>query len=105
MAQSDSSDSSDDKRVVYVSVDGGMGSDLVNMRVLDRLNSIYGSLYTNQNVLISGTHTHSGRHHIFIGTLQQAYILHFLLSLSLSIFLFFFIHKAPLGFCSMYYIK
>lgn len=48
------------KRVVYVSVDGGMGSDLVNIRVIDILKSKYGDLYSWANVCISGTHTHSG---------------------------------------------
>ena len=50
-----------DNRVVFVSVDGGMGSDLVNMRVIEKLKQKYGNaLYTDQNVAISGTHTHSG---------------------------------------------
>lgn len=35
------------KRVAFVSVDGGMGSDLVKMRVLDRLNAELGEgVYT-----------------------------------------------------------
>ncbi|RYY71779.1 hypothetical protein EON63_21450, partial [archaeon] len=35
------------KRVAFVSVDGGMGSDLVKMRVLDRLNQELGEgIYT-----------------------------------------------------------
>lgn len=37
----------DNKRVVYVSVDGGMGSDLVNMKVLDKINAKIGAgIYT-----------------------------------------------------------
>mmetsp|Transcript_2818 Transcript_2818/g.3022 ORF Transcript_2818/g.3022 Transcript_2818/m.3022 type:complete len:734 (+) Transcript_2818:50-2251(+) len=49
------------KRAVFVSVDGGMGSDLVKMRVLDKLNAELGEgIYTHDNVAISGTHTHSG---------------------------------------------
>lgn len=30
------------------------------LQVVDKLKSIYGDLYTNDNVLISGIHTHSG---------------------------------------------
>lgn len=38
----------DGKRAVFVSVDGGMGSDLVKMRVLDRLNEALGQgLYSH----------------------------------------------------------
>ena len=37
----------DNKRFVFVSVDGGMGSDLVNMRVVDKLNAALGAgVYT-----------------------------------------------------------
>lgn len=37
----------DNKRVVFVSVDGGMGSDLVKLKVLDRLNAELGAgVYT-----------------------------------------------------------
>jgi neutral ceramidase len=44
-----------------VSVDGGMGSDLVKMRVLDAINVQLGEgVYTTDNLSISGTHTHSG---------------------------------------------
>jgi neutral ceramidase len=52
----------DDKsHVVFVTVDGGMGSDLVNMRVVDALNAHYGEgIFTIDNICISGTHTHSG---------------------------------------------
>lgn len=51
----------DENRVAFVSVDGGMGSDLVNMRVVDYLESALGeSIYTIENIAISGTHTHSG---------------------------------------------
>jgi len=49
------------KRAVFVSVDGGMGSDLVKMRVMDKLDEVLGKgTYTTDNVAISGTHTHSG---------------------------------------------
>ena len=43
-----------------MSVDGGMGSDLVNKRVIDALKEKFGDLYTTENIVISGTHTHSG---------------------------------------------
>ena len=39
------------RRVCFVSVDGGMGSDIVNMRVLDRLQEKYGPDLYNQVVL------------------------------------------------------
>lgn len=53
--------SDDSKRVAFVSVDGGMGSDLVKMKVIDYVNAALGeALYTTENVAISGTHTHSG---------------------------------------------
>ena len=47
-------------RVVYVSVDNAMAFQIVKIEVVDRLNKVFGSsLYTDKNVLISGTHTHS----------------------------------------------
>jgi len=55
----DENDSS--KRIVYVSCDGGMASDMVKMRVIDYLATSVGKgVYTQENVAISGTHTHSG---------------------------------------------
>uniref|UniRef100_A0A646QF66 Neutral ceramidase n=1 Tax=Hemiscolopendra marginata TaxID=943146 RepID=A0A646QF66_9MYRI len=48
------------KRVVFVSVDAGMISQLVRMQVIKRLEELYGNLYTDENVCLSGTHTHSG---------------------------------------------
>ncbi|KAJ4834311.1 hypothetical protein Tsubulata_014209 [Turnera subulata] len=47
-------------RFAFVNLDAGMASQLVTIRVLERLNSRYGSLYTEENVAISGTHTHAG---------------------------------------------
>lgn len=48
-------------KVAYVSVDGGMASDLVKMRVLDQLATKFGEgVFTTENVAISGTHSHSG---------------------------------------------
>ena len=49
-------------RVAFVSLDGGMGSDILNIRVLPRVADLLGdsTLYTVDNVAISGTHSHSG---------------------------------------------
>ena len=47
--------------ICFVSVDCGMGSDLVTSRVLDRLSEILpNEICTIENLSISGTHTHSG---------------------------------------------
>mmetsp|Transcript_83783 Transcript_83783/g.236710 ORF Transcript_83783/g.236710 Transcript_83783/m.236710 type:complete len:758 (+) Transcript_83783:84-2357(+) len=49
-----------EKRIAFVSADTGMGSDLVNMRVVEKLTEKLGSAYyTIDNLCISGTHTHS----------------------------------------------
>lgn len=59
--EEDATDGKEPKRVVYVSCDGGMGSDLVNMRVIDRLDEVLGKgVYTIENIAVSGTHTHAG---------------------------------------------
>ncbi|KAI4306675.1 hypothetical protein L6164_029932 [Bauhinia variegata] len=50
----------DGKRVVFVNLDAGMGSQLVTIKVIERLKARYGDLYTDKNVAISGTHTHAG---------------------------------------------
>ncbi|KAG8523103.1 Neutral ceramidase [Galemys pyrenaicus] len=47
-------------RTVFVSVDIGMISQRLRLEVLNRLKSMYGSLYRRDNVILSGTHTHSG---------------------------------------------
>ncbi|KAJ8753902.1 hypothetical protein K2173_000156 [Erythroxylum novogranatense] len=47
-------------RVVYVNLDACMASQLVTVKVLERLKARYGGLYTEQNVAISGIHTHAG---------------------------------------------
>lgn len=52
-----------DKTVCFVSIDAGMGSDLLNMRVFDRLKELLPSESQPcrlENLSISGTHTHSG---------------------------------------------
>lgn len=56
----DNTDSSSNKQLLFISVDGGMGSDLVKMRVVDNLVAKYGDMYSVDNVCITGTHTHSG---------------------------------------------
>lgn len=47
-------------RVVFVNLDACMGSQLVTIKVLERLKARYGGLYTEKNVAISGIHTHAG---------------------------------------------
>ncbi|RZC92177.1 hypothetical protein C5167_000028 [Papaver somniferum] len=48
------------KRVVFVNLDACMASQIVTIKVLERLKTRYGDLYTDQNVAISGIHTHAG---------------------------------------------
>ncbi|NXA55063.1 ASAH2 ceramidase, partial [Nothocercus julius] len=48
------------KRVVFVSADIGMVSQKLRLEVLNELRSKYGELYGRDNVILSGTHTHSG---------------------------------------------
>ncbi|NXK47713.1 ASAH2 ceramidase, partial [Chauna torquata] len=50
----------DSKRVVFVSADIGMVSQRLRLEVLKELQSKYGELYRKDNVILSGTHTHSG---------------------------------------------
>ncbi|XP_042390657.1 neutral ceramidase-like [Zingiber officinale] len=47
-------------RVVLVNLDACMASQLVTIKVLERLKSRYGDLYNEKNVAISGIHTHAG---------------------------------------------
>ncbi|XP_062171476.1 neutral ceramidase 1-like [Alnus glutinosa] len=47
-------------RVVFVNLDACMGSQLVTIKVIERLKARYGDLYTENNVAISGIHTHAG---------------------------------------------
>lgn len=47
-------------RVVFVNLDACMASQLVTLKVLERLKARYGDLYTEKNVAISGIHTHAG---------------------------------------------
>ncbi|XP_077359030.1 neutral ceramidase [Festucalex cinctus] len=48
------------RRVVFVSVDVGMISQRLRLEVLKALQAKYGDRYRQDNVLLSGTHTHSG---------------------------------------------
>uniref|UniRef100_A0A0C9RQA8 Neutral ceramidase n=1 Tax=Wollemia nobilis TaxID=56998 RepID=A0A0C9RQA8_9CONI len=48
------------KRIAFVNLDACMASQIVTVKVLERLKSRYGDLYTKDNVAISGIHTHSG---------------------------------------------
>ena len=52
--------SNDTSRVVFVNLDACMASQAVTFTVLDKLKRLYGDLYTERNVALSGTHTHSG---------------------------------------------
>ncbi|XP_021720765.1 neutral ceramidase 2-like [Chenopodium quinoa] len=47
-------------RVAFVNLDACMASQLVTIKVLERLKARYGNLYTEKNVAISGIHTHAG---------------------------------------------
>ncbi|XP_048843439.1 neutral ceramidase isoform X2 [Brienomyrus brachyistius] len=48
------------RRVVFVSADIGMVSQRLRLEVLKELTAKYGDLYRQDNVVLSGTHTHSG---------------------------------------------
>ncbi|CAK9181378.1 unnamed protein product [Ilex paraguariensis] len=47
-------------RVVFVNLDACMASQIVTIKVFERLKARYGNLYNEQNVAISGIHTHAG---------------------------------------------
>ncbi|KAJ0026141.1 hypothetical protein Pint_09277 [Pistacia integerrima] len=53
-------ESSKGTRFAFVNLDAGMASQLVTVKVLEKLKSRYGNLYTEENVAISGIHTHAG---------------------------------------------
>jgi len=52
-------DRATEKRVVLAVVEQGMMSQDLHLAVVDRLKSKFGDIYTEQNVLICATHTHS----------------------------------------------
>ncbi|XP_078427718.1 neutral/alkaline non-lysosomal ceramidase [Wolffia australiana] len=51
---------SEGKRVAFVNLDACMASQIVTIKVIERLKTRYGDLYTEENVAISGIHTHAG---------------------------------------------
>ncbi|XP_016512699.2 neutral ceramidase 2-like [Nicotiana tabacum] len=53
-------ESSKGPRFAFVNLDAGMASQLVTIKVLERLKLRYGNLYSEENIAISGTHTHAG---------------------------------------------
>jgi len=53
-------DTDSDKRVVLVSADTGIIPQGIKLKVIEKLQSRFGNIYTNQNVALSATHTHSG---------------------------------------------
>ncbi|XVE94457.1 hypothetical protein REPUB_Repub02eG0010300 [Reevesia pubescens] len=53
-------ESSQGARFAFVNLDAGMASQLVTIKVLEGLKTRFGDLYTQENVAISGTHTHAG---------------------------------------------
>lgn len=52
-------DADGDNCEVFVVVDFAMGATAINLGVLKRLETLYGNRYTEKNVVICGTHTHS----------------------------------------------
>ncbi len=48
------------KRVAFVSADAGQIFQGVKQQVVERLKARYGTLYSDENVVLSATHTHSG---------------------------------------------
>ena len=48
------------KRAVFVSADLGQIFQVVKQKVMQKLTAAYGSVYTDANVMLTATHTHSG---------------------------------------------
>ena len=53
-------DTDSTKRHVFVSIDACMGTQIVKLEVVAKLQKLYPGVYSESNVLISATHTHSG---------------------------------------------
>ena len=53
-------DTDTDKHVAFASLDVGMGGFVIKNGVVDALEKLYPGVYTDENVCLSGTHTHSG---------------------------------------------
>ena len=49
-----------ESRICFVSMDAGMPSQAQKIALVKKLRAKFGNKYTDRNVLISGTHTHSG---------------------------------------------
>lgn len=47
-------------RIVFVNTDTQSMGDIIKKRVVENLQERYGSIYTEGNVMISSTHSHSG---------------------------------------------
>ncbi|KAI5066226.1 hypothetical protein GOP47_0018850 [Adiantum capillus-veneris] len=60
VAEKSSTNESIQNRIVFVNLDACMASQAVTNKVLQRLKNRYGDMYSEKNVAISGTHTHSG---------------------------------------------
>lgn len=50
----------DGKRLAFVNLDTWGASQILTIKVLERLKARYGDIYNEQNVAISGTHSHAG---------------------------------------------
>ncbi|XP_077987550.1 putative neutral ceramidase C [Glandiceps talaboti] len=48
------------QRFVFINADIGMGSQIVRLKLIERLEALYPGMYNDQNVAFSGQHTHSG---------------------------------------------
>lgn len=53
-------DTADKNRVAYISVDAGAVFPTIKQAVLNKLQQKYGNRYTDANVMLTATHTHSG---------------------------------------------
>ncbi|CAH0714659.1 unnamed protein product, partial [Brenthis ino] len=52
-------DDNDSTRIVFVSIDAAMMGNGIRREVIKRLQKRYGDIYNENNVILSGTHTHS----------------------------------------------
>lgn len=68
-------DTDTNKRFAFVSVDAGMGSTVVKRRVVEELAKKGLGIYTDENVAISGTHSHSTPGGFLASTLYQVSVL------------------------------
>ena len=54
------SEPKENRRLVFVNADIGSIEHNITLEVIDRLESLYGNIYSLNNVILSATHTHSG---------------------------------------------